>query len=350
MDKSAAFDVPVDAFVRAALREKGLDLAPEADRRTLLRRVTLDLTGLPPTPEEAEAFLSDASPDAYARLVDRLLDSPRHGERWAQQWLDAAGYSDSNGYHRNDTPRPYAYRYRDYVIQSVQEDKPYDRFLVEQLAGDELVGNPTKPHLTQEQIDSLTATHFLRNGPDGTDSTEGNEMARTIERYAVIEEQAHITLSALFGLTIDCARCHDHKFDPIPQRDYYSLQAVFYPAFNVKSWVQPKDRWIYAAGTEEIEQWKVQNRKLDSEVTALRRNFEAWIAAQRTEGVKIFYDAFETGGLSERWSATAPGDQLKPGQAAVALDPTDSGQAPLAEARDGRLRLRAAPAGESVWL
>ncbi len=339
----------IDAFLLAALRKAGLDFALEADRRSLIRRVSLDLTGLPPAPDDVDAFLADAAPEAYERLVERLLASPHYGERWGQQWLDAAGYSDSNGYHRNDTPRPFAYRYRDYVIRSVEEDKPYDRFLLEQLAGDELVGDPKKPRLTPEEVDALTATHFLRNGPDGTDSTEGNEMARTIERYAVLEELSHITISALFGLTIDCARCHDHKFDPIPQHDYYALQAVFYPAFNVKKWVQPKDRWIHAAGQDEVERWRAKGREVDCAIVALRGEFEAWLAEQRPEGVKRFEDDFSSGRLAVSWSATAPGDQLKPGQPAVKLDVVDPEMVPAAGIDGGKLHLLAALSGESVW-
>ncbi len=174
------------------------------------------------------------APDAYERLVDRLLASPHYGERMGRHWLDVVGYADSNGYHRNDTPRPLAWRYRDYVIKSLNDDKPYDRFWLEQLAGDELVGHDESRPFTPEEVDCLVATHFLRNGPDGTDSTEGNEIARTIERYAVLEQQQQITISAMFALTIDCARCHSHKFDPIPQLDYYALQAIFYPAYNVQ--------------------------------------------------------------------------------------------------------------------
>ncbi|MCA9008794.1 MAG: DUF1549 domain-containing protein [Planctomycetaceae bacterium] len=271
---------PIDRLIRQRLRANGLTLAPEADRRTLCRRLYLDLIGLPPTPEEVDEFVRDTDPAAYVHLVDALLSSPQFGERWGRQWLDVVGYADSNGYIRHDSPRPLAWRYRDYVVDSLNSDMPYDQFWVEQLAGDELVGYPAS-QFSAEDRRRLTATHFLRNAPDGTDNTEGNEITRTIERYAVLESQLQITMSAMFGMTIDCARCHSHKFDPIPQRDYYALQAVFYPAFNVQNWVQPKDRWIYAAGKDEIAAWTEKNKLAEDEARALQAAFDTWLAENR---------------------------------------------------------------------
>lgn len=279
-DSSDAAMSPIDRIVLRRLKEKGLTFAPEADRRTLCRRVYLDLIGLPPSSEEVEAFVREAEPDAYPRLVDKLLNSPHYGERWGRQWLDVAGYADSNGYIRHDSPRPLAWRYRDYVIDSLNSDMPYDQFWMEQLAGDELVGYPA-PQLSDEDRRRLTATHFLRNAPDGTDNTEGNEITRTIERYAVLEAQLQITMSAMFGMTIDCARCHNHKFDPIPQRDYYALQSIFYPAFNVHEWVQPKDRWIYAVGENEIAAWQESRKRADQETTSLKSEFDSWLLENR---------------------------------------------------------------------
>jgi hypothetical protein len=275
-DSSDAVVSPIDSIIHSRLQENGLTFAPLADRRTLCRRVYLDLIGLPPSMDEVEAFVSDARPDAYARLVELLLDSPHYGERWGRQWLDVVGYADSNGYIRHDSPRPLAWRYRDYVIDSLNSDMPYDQFWIEQLAGDELVDYPS-PQFSPEELRRLTATHFLRNAPDGTDNTEGNEITRTIERYAVLEAQLQITMSSMFGMTIDCARCHDHKFDPIPQRDYYSLQSIFYPAFNVRDWVQPKDRWIYTVGEKEVAAWRDSRRKTDEEIAALKSEFESWL-------------------------------------------------------------------------
>src|SRR5262249_50008712 len=158
---------PVDEFVIAKLRKKGLALAPETDRVTLIRRATLDLHGLPPTPEEVDAFVRDDSGNAYGKILERLLASPRYGERWARHWLDVAGYADSEGYAQDDAPRSNAFRYRDYVIRSFNADKPFDQFIREQIAGDELIGYP-KANLTADDQEKLIATGFLRMAPDGT--------------------------------------------------------------------------------------------------------------------------------------------------------------------------------------
>ena len=203
----------VDNFILAKLAENGLKPAPSADKVTLIRRVTYDLTGLPPTPEEVEAFVNDNSPDAYKALVDRLLDSPRYGERWGRHWLDVTRYADTAGY-SNDFERPNAWRYRDYVIRSFNEDKPYDQFVLEQVAGDELF--PNNP-------DAIIGTGFLRSGP-----WEHTGMAvAAVSRQLFLDDVTHHVGQSFLGLTLGCARCHDHKFDPIPTKDYYRLQAVF---------------------------------------------------------------------------------------------------------------------------
>jgi len=204
----------IDRFVLAGLETKGIHPSAEADRRTLIRRVSFDLIGLPPTPEEVEAFASDASPDAYERLVDRLLASPHYGERWGRHWLDLARYADSSGLH-NDLDRPHAWRYRDYVIRSFNDDKPYARFIAEQLAGDEVEG-------TDEE--ALVATGFCRNGPSNEDNMGNNK-----EQYRLdeLDDVISTTSSVFLGLTMGCARCHDHKYDPITAEDYYRLLAVF---------------------------------------------------------------------------------------------------------------------------
>jgi hypothetical protein len=226
---------PIDAFVLARLREKGLPLNPEADRLTLLLRASLDLTGLPPSPAEAEAFLADRSPLAYERLVDSLLASPAYGERWGRHWLDVAGYADSEGDGTTDTPRPYAWKYRDWVVRALNADKPLDRFIVEQLAGDEL--SAARKNLTPEQVDLLTATGFLRAAPDGTAGGGGEA-----EAQQVVADTLKIVGSALLGLTVGCAQCHDHRYDPIPQADYYRLRAVFEPALDPSRWRRPAHR------------------------------------------------------------------------------------------------------------
>ncbi|REK12573.1 MAG: DUF1553 domain-containing protein [Planctomycetota bacterium] len=225
---------PVDAFVQARLEDAGLPLAPLADRRTLVRRVYFDLMGLPPTPEEVQAFAADQRPDAYERLIDRVLASPHYGERWGQYWLDVAGYSDSEGIQNADDVRPHVWRYRDYVIRAFNDDKPYDRFLLEQLAGDELVDYEHAPEITTEIYDNLVATAFLRLAPDATYSPITGFAA---DRLEVIDDEIEVLGSAVLGLTIKCARCHTHKFDPIPQRDYYRLAATLKGALDEHDWL-----------------------------------------------------------------------------------------------------------------
>jgi hypothetical protein len=206
---------PIDAFVLAALEESGLAPAPEADRPTLLRRLSFDLTGLPPTPAEQDAFLNDRLPCAYERAVERLLASPRYGERWAQHWLDLARYADSDGF-EYDQARPDAWRFRDWVVAALNADVPYDRFLRLQLAGDEVA--PDDPG-------ALVATGFNRCYPDMVDLND-----QGLRRQNALNDVTETTGLAFLGLTIGCARCHDHKFDPIRQADFYRLQAFFTPA------------------------------------------------------------------------------------------------------------------------
>ncbi|MBI4903735.1 MAG: DUF1553 domain-containing protein [Acidobacteria bacterium] len=202
----------IDAFTLARMEAKGIKPNPRADKATLLRRVSLDLTGLPPTPDEVQSFLSDNSPQAWAKVVDRLLASPHYGERWARHWLDLARYSDSEGF-KSDETRPNIWRYRDYVIRAFNEDKPYDRFIKEQIAGDELYPNDPQ---------ALIATGFNRHFPD--ESNARNIMQR---RQELLLDITDVVGSTFMGLTVGCAKCHDHKFDPILQKDYYRLQAFF---------------------------------------------------------------------------------------------------------------------------
>ncbi len=234
---------PVDAFVSAKLKEQALTFAPEADPRTLIRRLALDLTGLPPTPADVETFVNDTAPDAYEKLVDRLLASPAYGERWARHWLDVAGYADTNGVTEADSPRPHAWRYRDYVTRAFNADKPWSDFIIEQLAGDELAaanqGNAAQIIADPAKRDLLTATGFLRMAPDGT----GDEVAdQNLARNEVIADTLKVVSSSLLGLTVACAQCHDHRYDPISQIDYFHLRAVFEPALDWKNWRRPADR------------------------------------------------------------------------------------------------------------
>ncbi|NDD63410.1 MAG: DUF1549 domain-containing protein, partial [Acidobacteria bacterium] len=243
---------PIDAFLFAAMAGKGLRPSPPADRRTLIRRVTLDVTGLLPTPEEVESFIGDQRPDAWERLVDRLLASPHYGERWARHWLDVVRYADSGGF-EYDHDRPEGWRYRDYVVRSFNEDKPYDRFIREQLAGDEYAPDTSE---------AMIATGFLRLGPDGEDKGER-------ARQDALDEVITSTSLAFMGMTVGCARCHDHKFDPIRQADFYRMQAVFSPA-------QPLDYPVVPA--EVVTAHKAEVARIDGllkPVRTARRELEA---------------------------------------------------------------------------
>lgn len=211
---------PVDRFIRARLAGAGIEPAQEADRATLLRRVTFDLTGLPPTPEELAAFVHDEAPDAYERTVDRLLASPRHGERWARHWMDTAHFAETHG-HDQDRIRPNSWPYRDYLIDTFNSDKPYSRFIQEQVAGDVLF--PSDPRAT-------VALGFVAAGPWDESSLRDireDTLDRQIARYVDRDDMVMTVMSVVTSSTVHCARCHDHKFDPISQRDYYALQAVF---------------------------------------------------------------------------------------------------------------------------
>lgn len=238
---------PIDAFLLDKLEAKGLAFSREADPLLVMRRAYFDLLGLPPDPAELEAYRQDRKPDAYERMIDRLLSSPHYGERWGRHWLDAAGYADSQGKLERDTIRPHAWRYRDYVIRSLNADKPYDQFLMEQIAGDELFDYKSSRQLTPKQIEYLVATGFLRTASDDTDQSELNLVANRME---VLAEQIEIFSSAVMGLSIGCARCHNHKFDPIPQRDYYRFSAVFRTAYDPYDWLIPSDV-VYVGGKSE---------------------------------------------------------------------------------------------------
>ncbi len=201
----------IDRFVFKRLEQEGLEPSQEADRRTLVRRLSLDLTGLPPDVEDVRAFLDDRSPDAYERLVDRLLDSPRYGERMASRWLDAARYADTQGY-QNDAPVQ-MWRWRDWVIEAFNSNKPFDEFTVEQIAGD-MLGDPT--------LDQLIATAFNRN------HRSNSELGIVDEEYRVeyVVDRVETMSTVFLGLTVGCARCHDHKYDPISQKEFYQLSLL----------------------------------------------------------------------------------------------------------------------------
>lgn len=244
---------PIDAFILARLESQNLKPSPQADKITLLRRATFDLLGLPPTPEEVEAFLSDESPHAFAKVIDRLLASPHYGERWGRHWLDLARYAESEGF-KSDETRPNAWRYRDYVIESFNKDKPYDRFIREQIAGDELW--PDDP-------EAFLATAFNRHYPD--ESNARNLMQR---RQEILNDVTDTVASVFMGLTYACARCHDHKFDPILHTDYYRLQAFFANASAADDtllWPLP----LVARHRQQLALWEEKTRELREEIEAL---------------------------------------------------------------------------------
>ena len=238
---------PIDHFIVRRLQQAKLRRSPLASKTVLIRRLYYDLVGVPPTPSELDQFLRDKSPLAYDRLLDRLLSSPKYGERWGRHWLDVAGYADSEGFVDRDPVRDSAYHFRDYVIRAFNAGIPFDQFIREQLAGDELVPQPYK-NLSSEQMRLLTATGFLRMAPDGT-ATGGVD--RNVASNEMIADTIRITSTALLGLTVGCARCHNHRYDPISQRDYYRIRAIFEPAMDWKKWRTPSARKISLYSAEQ---------------------------------------------------------------------------------------------------
>jgi len=241
--KVAAADrvrTPIDAFLLGKLESKGVGFSPDADRLTLIRRVAFTLTGLPPTPAEVETFLKDESANAYELMVERYLNAPQYGERWARHWLDVAGYADSDGYTVKDAVRPYAYKYRDYLIRSLNQDRPWDELIREQLAGDEMV-KPPYGDLPPADIDKLIATGFLRMGPDGT--SDPSAEAKLAQNDTIVET-IKIVSTSMLGLTIGCAQCHAHRYDPISHEDYFQFRALFEPAYNPAKWRTPNARLV----------------------------------------------------------------------------------------------------------
>ena len=256
---------PVDAFILAKLTAAGLQPAPPVSKEKLLRRVYLDLIGLPPTPEEAAQFLNDRSPRAYADLVERLLASPHYGERWALKWLDVARYADTDGFER-DGYREHAWRYRDYVVRSFNADKPYDRFVQEQLAGDELF-----PH----DVEALIATGFNGAGPR---HIVGGNQDKEESRQEVLSEMTAGVGQVFLGLTVQCARCHDHKFDPIAQADYYRLQAFF-------AATDPADR--NTASTDALLQYEAAVKAYEKRLAPIRKQLKQIEEPYREKAMEI---------------------------------------------------------------
>lgn len=286
---------PIDRFILSELEAKGLQPSADAGKRTLIRRVTLDLIGLLPTIEEVHDFLADSSPDALEREVDRLLASPRYGERWGRHWLDVARYADSNGLDEN-LAYANAYRYRDYVIKSIREDKPYDRFVIEQIAGDVLssTSKSSTPESAAESFDALTATGFLCLGAKMLAEDDPVKM-----QMDIIDEQVDTIARAVMGLTMGCARCHDHKYDPLSMEDYYGLAGVFkstqtMDTFTVVArWherplatpeqLRHRDELQQLASTQKQLVDKLKNDAVESLLTKARQHAGAYLLAATDE-------------------------------------------------------------------
>ncbi len=268
---------PIDAFLLNKLEAQGLSFNPDASRSVLLRRIFFDLTGLPPTPEEINTFLADGRDDAYERLIDRLLDTPQYAERWGRHWLDVVGYAESDGYLDADRERPEAWRYRDYVIRALHDDKPYDQFIREQLAGDELCDWRGSKELSAEVVDQLVATGFLRTASDPTYP----EYKEKPEIYKVLADTLQIVGSTFLGVTIQCARCHEHKLEPISQRDYYQLQAVFMASFDPDRWLASGERAIPLATDAQQTAINAHNKGVADRVAALQADSSRLLAEHR---------------------------------------------------------------------
>ncbi len=340
----------MDRFIEAALERDGRTLAQEASKPRLIRRVSLSLTGLPPTPDEVKAFLADSGLNAYERMVERFLASPRYGERWGKYWLDAAGYADSNGYFNADSDRPLAYRYRDYVIRAWNQDLPLDRFVREQLAGDELPGFQPGQAVSGEVADRLIATHFLRNGQDGSGESDGNPDEVRVDRYTALESSQQMISSALLGLTMQCAKCHSHKFEPISHEDYYRFQAILAPVFPAATdslWIKPQARFVLAPTKQQEREFERKLKGLEEQAAKLKASLGEWVSGNRPRGVVLFRDDFnlETT-LAARWSNIAPGDNHPGGSPPVSVD---SEKPPAARRRGGRLEVISGITNDS-WL
>ena len=283
---------PIDAFVRQALDQKGLTPAPPADRNTLVRRVYLDLLGLLPTPQEVDAFVNDASPRAYENLIDKLLASPHYGERWGRFWLDVVRYADSSGY-EHDRDIANAWRFRDYVIKAFNQDKPYNRFVLEQIAGDEL---------EDRDYDSLIATSYYRIGP----RVRFREKDNPYYRYEYLDDLIRTTFQGFMGLSVNCARCHDHKFDPITRKDYYRSMAMMFGYVDVDHPLAPADQ---------VAEYERIKKEVDDEIRPLRRQIAQIEAPYKKAGYEKRLAKFPE---EIQIAVKTPDDQRTPGQKLLA--------------------------------
>ncbi|MGD9646772.1 MAG: DUF1549 and DUF1553 domain-containing protein [Pirellulales bacterium] len=326
---------PIDAFVLAELDSQELSPTPPADPLTLLRRAYLDLIGLSPTPSEQDAFLTDPSPERFAAVVDSLLARPEYGERWGRQWLDVVRYAESNGYER-DNPKPHAWRYRDYVIAAFNDDKPYDRFVIEQLAGDEIEGS---------NADTQVATTFLRLGP--WDDEPADPM---VDRYDQLDDVVGTTTATFLAITLRCARCHDHKFEPFSQRDYSRLLAVFEPLKRPQQGRDDLDRHV--GRPDELAEYRAAIAQADEvvrELTKRRRSVEQQVrdrmfgegrtslppeaisafqtaSKDRNEAQKKLVDEFSDKLAEEIAAACSPEEREQMEHCAAEIETTNSGR------------------------
>lgn len=284
--REISLEHPIDRFVARRYVEVGASMEPAADRQALLRRLSFDLRGLPPTPEETARFVSDTRPDAWERWIEAFLSSPDYGERWGRHWLDIAGYADSNGYFNADSDRPLAFKYRDYVVRSIQRDMPFDRFIQEQIAGDELVGYARGGDITPEMVEPLVATGFLRTVPDGTGESDGNPLEVKVDRYTVLEGAVQQIGSAFLGITLQCARCHAHKFEPVKQEEYYGLQAILRPGYDPENWLKPNERVLVVGTRAEREATEKAIRQHERDAKTLNEAMEALAAPFRWQWIE----------------------------------------------------------------
>ena len=276
----------IDDFILAKLRELGLEHSPEADRDTLIRRAYFDLIGMPPSLDEWKKWRSSRDADWYSKMIDGLLDSPHYGERWGRYWLDVAGYADSEGGVSADPVRRVSWKYRDYVIRAFNEDKPYDRFLIEQIAGDELIDHASASEITDEMVQNLVATGFLRMGIDQTGSRTMNFVP---ERLGVIGDAVTVLGSGVMGLTLGCAKCHSHKYDPIPHRDYYRFKAIFQGAFDEHDWLTFRNRTLSVDVAERRARVAKINPPLKSRIRKLESQRKEAISDLKLATLRQYY-------------------------------------------------------------
>ncbi len=277
----------IDSFILARLEDEGLVFSPDAAPEQWVRRIYFDLNGLPPSPSEINAFLHDTEPGRWERLVDQLLQSRHFGERWGRYWLDVAGFVDVNGSDPDASSisqLPGKWRYRDYVIRAFNEDKPFDRFLVEQLAGDELFDWRESDTFTQPVLDSLTATTFLLSANDDTDQ---NVLNTPDIRHHVLQRVSENVASTLFAVTLECAKCHDHKYEALSQLDYYRFESVFAPVFNVRNWVTSDARTRPDVSDAERKTIDHRNGELDAEIKTLEQRREQIRKKHRTRLLEV---------------------------------------------------------------